>query len=157
MEFMTLRQIFKQLFKASLLAAFALSAQAQVMVMDGYVRAMPPSVPNSAAYFTLMNHGPATKLVSVSSPAADEAQLHTLITENELVKMRRLDSLELPEHGTVSLSETGNHIMLQGLKAPLQEGQKIALTLTFADGQSLEITLPVAKQGANAAPHEHHH
>jgi len=152
-----LRQIFKQLFKASLLAAFALSAQAEVMVMDGYVRAMPPSVPNSAAYFTLMNHGPATKLVSVSTPAAAEAQLHTLITEGELVKMRRLDSLELPEHATISLGETGNHVMLLGLKAPLQEGQEVPLTLTFADGQSLDIRLPVAKQAAEAGSHQHHH
>ncbi len=61
--------IFKQLFKVILLAGISASAFASnIMLEQGYIRAMPASVPNTAAYLTLSNHGAATELVSASTP-----------------------------------------------------------------------------------------
>ena len=68
---------------------------AQVVLVDGYVRAMPATVPNSAAYITIENHGDATRLVAVDAPFATEAQLHTLIEENGMIKMRQVEGFDI--------------------------------------------------------------
>ncbi|WP_065187680.1 copper chaperone PCu(A)C [Shewanella woodyi] len=158
MEFNTLKQIFKQVFNLLVLMSISFSSLASVMLVDGHIRAMPPSVPNSAAYFTLMNHGPSIKLVGVETTFTDEAQLHTVLDEDGMVKMRQVSSFEIPKHGTLALNESGEHVMLMGLKQPLVSGETLELVLTFDDGSKLPINLVVSKQGmAKVHSHDHHH
>ncbi|MCG9728569.1 copper chaperone PCu(A)C [Shewanella sp. Isolate13] len=159
MEFKTLKLIFKRLFNLVLLSSFSFTAYAQVVLVDGYVRAMPPTVPNSAAYITVENHGDVTRLVAVEAPFAKEAQLHTLIEEDGMIKMRQVDGFDIDSHGSLVLSESGNHIMLMGLSSPLVIDSMLNMTLIFEDGTEQEISLPVKKQAqqSDAGHHHHHH
>lgn len=125
---------------------------------EGHVRAMPDTVPNTAAYFTLENHTEkAVRLTGVSTSVAKEAQLHTIIEEQGMVKMRQVEGFDIPSHGRLILSPSGEHVMLLGLKAPLVLDQKVELQLQFNDGEQMLITLPVSKQAENTAEQEHHH
>ncbi|MGS0693903.1 copper chaperone PCu(A)C [Shewanella sp. 0m-4] len=158
MEFKTLKLIFKQLFNLVLLSCLSFTTYAQVVLVDGYVRAMPATVPNSAAYITIENHGDATRLVAVDAPFAKEAQLHTLIEEDGMIKMRQVDGFDIDSHGRLELSESGNHIMLMGLVAPLVIDSSVDMTLKFADGTKQKINLPVKKQAKPSdSAHQHHH
>ena len=158
MEFKTLKAIFKQLFSFLVLTTFSFSASASIMLKDGHVRAMPASVPNTAAYLTLMNHSDsAVSLVSVTTPVAEEAQLHTLIEENGVVKMRQVEGFDIQSQGTLMLQPSGNHIMLLSLTKPLVVGDKVPFTLTFSDGEQLGIELMVAKKSADGEQESHHH
>ena len=158
MEFKALRIIFKHMFKILLMGSLSIPAWAQtVQLTQGFVRAMPDTVPNTAAYFTLENHGEPQRLVSVTTDVAREAQLHTLLEEDGVVKMRQVTGYDVPKHGTLTLRPSGDHIMLLGLKAPLQLAQKVALTLHFESGQELKIELPVQKAEQTEANSEHHH
>lgn len=155
-----MKQIFKHAFNFVLLSCTSFSVLANVMFVDGYVRAMPPSVPNSAAYFTLMNHGPEVDLVGVETEVAAEAQLHTLVEEEGVVKMRQLPKFTLASHGNLELMPSGKHVMLLGLKKPLTEGQEVVLRLKFSDGSEKRLTLPVSKQAMatqDDGQHHHHH
>lgn len=155
-----MKQIFKQAFNFVLLSCTSFSVLANVMFVDGYVRAMPPSVPNTAAYFTLMNHGPELDLVSVETDVAGEAQLHTLIEEDGVIKMRQLPKFTLASHSNLELKPSGNHVMLLGLKQPLIEGQEVLLRLKFSDGSEQQLMLPVSKQTMatqDVGEHHHHH
>lgn len=153
-----MKQIFKQVFNLLILMTISFSSLANVMLVNGYVRAMPPSVPNSAAYFTLMNHGPSVNLVGVDVAFANEAQLHTVLEENGIVKMRQVPTFELPQDGTLTLGESGEHVMLLGLNQPLVSGDSVELILKFDDGSKLPISLKVSKQAiAKMDGHEHHH
>ena len=155
---MTLKAIFKQLFSFLALGVFSFSATAGIMLSEGHVRAMPASVPNTAAYLTLMNHSDeAVTLVSVTTPVAKEAQLHTLVEENGMVKMRQVEGFDIPSHGTLRLQPSGDHIMLLSLIAPLTMGDKVPLILTFKDGKTLEIELEVEKKSTNEPQENHHH
>ncbi len=159
MEFKKLKQFFKHAFCFVLLSCSPFFVLANVMFVDGYVRAMPTSVPNTAAYVTLMNHGAPIKLVAVETSVADEAQLHSLVEENGVVKMRQQESFVIAEHGTLTLAPSGDHIMLLGLKQLLNIGDKITLTFKFDDHSQKEITLPVRKQDMieQDSMMEHHH
>ncbi|MDH0447320.1 MAG: copper chaperone PCu(A)C [Shewanella sp.] len=158
MEFKTLKPIFKQMFNFVALSCASFSVFANVVMTEGHVRAMPDTVPNTAAYFTLENHSDKTvRLTGVTTEVAKEAQLHTIIEEQGMVKMRHVEGFDIPSHGKLTLSPSGEHVMLIGLKAPLALDQQVKLQLAFDDGENITITLPVAKQAENAAEHEHHH
>ena len=49
------------------------------------------------------------------------------------MRMRKLDSLPIPGGSTVKLEPGGTHVMLTELGEPLVAGQRIELTLRFAD------------------------
>lgn len=157
MEFKTLKKIFKHMFNFVLLCSASFSVMANVVLTDGQVRAMPPSVPNTAAYLTLENHGPAINLIAVDADFVKEAQLHTVIEEGGMVKMRQVESFPIPQHGKLTLSESGQHIMLLGLKQPLVAGKPVQLTLKFDDGSQLPVSLMVSKQAMTKTEDHHHH
>lgn len=148
--------------KALALAGMLLSSVAQasdVMIHDAYARAMPPSAVNSAVFTTLMNHNDADRtLVSASTPAAGKVELHDVIMEGEVMKMRQVESIQIPAHGSTELKPGSLHIMLFDLAAPLEEGQSITLTLNYANGDAQTVEVPVKKvmNGMKKMDHSHH-
>ena len=148
--------------KALALAGMLLSSAAQandLMIHDAYARAMPPSAVNSAVFTTLMNHSDATRtLVSASTPAAGKVELHDVIMEGEVMKMRQVESIQIPAHGSTELKPGSLHIMLFDLAARLEEGQNITLTLNYANGDAQTVEVPVKKvmNGMKKMDHSHH-
>lgn len=118
--------------------------QSPLSVEDGWVRLMPPVAPNSAAYFTLNNQGKtAVDLIAVESDVAGVLELHTIVEEGELRRMQQLQKVTVPAQGSVQFKPGSYHVMLIGLKKPLQENQIVPFTLRFANGESLAAELKV--------------
>lgn len=112
----------------------------------------------AGAFLTIHNEGDADKLVSVTSTAASDVQLHVTIKDGDVMKMRPMDDgLDLPTKGEAVLQPGGSHIMLMGLKAPLKEGDSLPLTLHFAKAGTVEVVAKVLKAGASAPMAEHDH
>lgn len=152
----------------SLLAALALISgaavageAANIAINDAYVRLPPPGQNISAAFMRIDNSGDARKLVKADSAVAGNVELHNHINDGGVMRMRQVKSIDVPAKGKAVLQPGGYHIMLIGLKAPLKDGQKVALTLTFDDGSSKTVDAPVQRPGAMPMPmpmseHEHH-
>src|SRR5271167_2425472 len=135
-------------FAASLaLASAALAQTNQLEVSDAWARATPGKAENGVAYLTIRTPTP-DRLVSVSSPVAKKAELHTMEMAGMVMKMRPLAGLDIPAGQSVTLKPGGEHIMLMGLNGPLREGQSFPLTLTFEKAGAREVTVPVEKAGA---------
>jgi len=62
--------------------------------------------------------------------------------EGNVMKMRRVDAVEVPAGQTVAFAPGGLHVMLIGLKEPLITGKTFPLTLNFE--QAGAVTLEVA-------------
>ena len=62
--------------------------------------------------------------------------------EGGVMKMRKLDFLELPPGETVALEPGGNHVMLFDIRNPLKAGERIKLTLVIEQGGK-KINVPV--------------
>jgi periplasmic copper chaperone A len=119
------------------LAAFLLlgscngSGEQPAIAVDGaWARATAAGQTASAAYLTIINQGGEDRLLSVSSPVG-ATSIHATSIEDGVMRMRPLDSLEIPANSTVELEPHGTHIMLMGLKAPLEAGSTIPLGFTF--------------------------
>lgn len=114
-----------------------------------WARATIGQVKNGAAYVTLANHSdrPDT-LISVASPVAKRVEIHSNIMEDGVMKMRRLEGIEVNPGEPAVLAPGGMHIMLMGLHAPLVEGESFPLTLTFEQAGSVEVEVKIDKATA---------
>ncbi len=121
----------------------ALADEAKIMVMDPYARSSTPSAKSGAIFLELMNNGAADRLISASTPVARMTQLHTHQEDaNGVMRMIHVEQgFEVPMHGSLKLARGGDHVMLMGLTAPLEDGDTIPLTLTFE--KAGEVTVEV--------------
>ncbi|RZL60799.1 MAG: copper chaperone PCu(A)C [Variovorax sp.] len=144
------------LLAAALLATTA--AQAQVTVKDAWVRATVPQQKGTGAFMQL-SAAKDSKLVAVSSPVTPVAEVHEMSVQDNVMKMRQVQAVELPAGKTVELKPGGYHVMLMDLKQPMKAGDTVPLTLVFEgkDGQreTVEVKAPVRALNATAAPATH--
>lgn len=130
------------LFSGGLLAA----AADQVEVHQPYVRLAPPNAPAAGAFMVIRNTGSKdVKVVKADNPASRVTELHTHLNEAGVMKMRQVPAIEIKAGGEALLQPGGLHIMLIDLKAPMQEGDNIAITLGFDDGSSKQVDAKVMR------------
>lgn len=144
---------------AVLMAGTVCAAELEnLMVEDGYVRGLPPTSTNTAAYMRLVNEGGNTlQLIGATSPAADQVMLHESYEEDDLVSMRHVARAEVPAGGELHLRSGGLHLMLMNLTGSLRDGDEVELVLEFAEGDSKTVTLPVRSVvSENQGPHHGH-
>ena len=140
---------------ASLVVASAALAQTtQLEVSNAWARATPGKAENGAAYLTIQSPT-ADRLLSLSSPVAKKAELHTMSMEGMVMKMRPLADLDIPAGQPVTLKPGGQHVMLLGLAAPLREGLSFPLTLTFEKAGTRTVTVAIEKPGAAGPVAQH--
>jgi periplasmic copper chaperone A len=108
-----------------------------VKVTKAWARATAPGQDSASVQLTITSKKDAT-IIGVASGSAQSGEIHTMVMEGNVMKMRAIESLPLPAKTPVTLGEDGNHLMLIGLKAPLKAGRKLpfAVTVKFADGQT---------------------
>jgi copper(I)-binding protein len=113
-------------------ALFSTSALAQVTVLDPWVRATVPQQ-KAAGAFMRVQSATAARLVGVSTPVAGRAELHEMAMENNTMRMRQVDAIDLPAGKAVNLASGGYHVMFFDLKRQLKEGETVPVTLIVQD------------------------
>lgn len=120
------------------------------------------AVQNTGAVYLrkLRNSGSAPdRLVSASTPVAARVWLHRMQMEGDVMRMREVPAIELPASAELRMGHAttdGYHLMLEGLKAPLKDGDSFPLTLRFekAGERTVQINVQTPRKGAT---HEHNH
>jgi periplasmic copper chaperone A len=120
-----------------------------------WARATPGAVKNSAAFMTFAAKDTADKLIGVSGDVAREIQIHTMLTEGGMMKMREIKSLDIPANGKTELKPGGLHIMLIGLKDGLKEGTKFPLKLKFEKAGEITVDVVAEKPSSDHSGHKH--
>ena len=119
-------------------------------------RATVAGIPNGVSYFVLENQGnEADQLVSVSSPVAEVAELHTHEKDGDVLRMRQVHGIEIPAGETVALEPGGLHVMLMTLKEPLEQGTSFPLILQFEKAGSVTVDVHVDRIGKKKGDHQH--
>ena len=148
---------------SSAVALFGLPAAAHDYTLGSlkighpWARATPPTAPSGGGFLTVTNTGTtADRLVSATSPAAGQVQVHEMKMDGTIMRMRELENgLEIPPGATVALAPGGLHLMMMGLKAPLKEATRVPVTLVFEKAGKIDIELQVMALGASPDAHKH--
>jgi len=123
-------------------------------IIHPWARATAALARNGAVYLSLANHGEiADRLLGAETPVARKARLHGHLIEGGIVKMRPVEAVEVAPGGPVVLEPGGFHIMLMGLKAPLEAGAAFPLTLRFEKAGAVAIEVRVERAGARTPDH----
>ncbi|RJG07367.1 copper chaperone PCu(A)C [Noviherbaspirillum cavernae] len=140
----------KNLVFASILAAIAPIAFADITINEPWARATVPGQPVGAVYMKISSPA-AVSLVDVQTDVAKDVQVHTMKMENGVMKMRDHGQLEVPAGQTVELAPGGVHLMLLGLKKPLVAGEPVTVKMTFQDAKNTRststVTVPIRAIG----------
>jgi copper(I)-binding protein len=150
----------RSLLASALLAAASLSAMAlaagaadSISVVDPYVRQAPPGAPATGAFMVIKNSGSKEiKVVKADNPASKITELHTHLNEGGMMRMRPVKDIPVPAGGEAVLKPGGLHVMLIDLKTPLKDGDTVPITLSFDDGSSKKIDVPVKNPMGGSMP-----
>jgi copper(I)-binding protein len=128
---------------AALLACAAAFAAPAVTVTNARIRLLPGDLP-LAGYFDLANRGkrPLT-LTAASSPAFKMVHLHRSIERDGKSIMVPAGKLEIKPGAALHFAPGGYHLMLMERVKPLKVGDKVPITLRFADDQTLRVMFEV--------------
>ncbi|MFA5825062.1 MAG: copper chaperone PCu(A)C [Gallionellaceae bacterium] len=143
------------------LAAWLSISQAvagEVTVSQAWARATAPGQDTGVVSLHITSQKDAS-IIAVSSAASNSAEIHSMVHEDGMMKMRALDSLTLKAKQEVALGDDGNHLMLIGLKKPLKAGDSVALTLTvqFADKHKEKVAVKAEVKPLSESHGEHMH
>lgn len=127
---------------AALLPVAAM-AQTELTVTDAYARGANPKA--GAAFMTI--HNPTDKECHFSAANSDvsmKTELHTHKEVDGVMKMMKVEEgFIIPAKGEHALARGGDHVMFMGLKAPLENGQNVPVTLDFGDCGTMDLTVTV--------------
>lgn len=141
--------------------------QATIDVREPWSRATPSGVNVGAAYMQIsLKAGSGDRLIGARSERAGRVEVHTHIEEDGVMKMRKVEALDLTAGETLSLAPGGHHMMLFDLKTPLTKGETVPVVLIFEKAGEVTVEAKVAAIGAmkpagrgaeRGSGSEHHH
>ncbi|MFA7441555.1 MAG: copper chaperone PCu(A)C [Sphingomonadaceae bacterium] len=131
---------------------------AGLTVSGAWIRLPAASGRPAGGYLTIANSKIGTDaLVRVTSSDAERIELHSMRSDQGVMRMRQEQSLAVPEAGTLRLAPGGKHLMLFGLASDVRAGGKLPLTLYFESGVTVDVTADVQAPGSDAPAGHHHH
>jgi copper(I)-binding protein len=105
----------------------------------------------AAAYVTVRNDGTEPdRLLAASSPLAERTALHLSLMEGGVMRMRPVDVMDIPPGETVAMAPGGAlHLMLEGLRQPLREGETVPIGLRFERAGEVEVQARIVRPGGH--------
>lgn len=110
------------------------------------VVAVPPGIGETSVFLTLTNTGAQPlKITGARAEVAGRATLMNTVKSGAMTGMKTASALVVPARGRLTLSATGDHVMLTGLKRSLKVGETLKVVLSTGDGRSLTVNATVRK------------
>jgi len=98
-------------------------------------------------------------LVAAASPAAANVEIHESSMQEGVMRMRAVQRVPLRANQAFDLKPGGHHVMLMGLRTPLNAGEHVPITLTFEDatGKRSTVEVSAAVRPLTSMPDKHGH
>ena len=99
---------------------------------------------NTAGYMRIENKGSQPdRLLRAESDIAEAVELHFSEMVDDVMKMRQVESIEVPPNSAVELKPGGYHIMFIGLMDTLDPGDNVEINLVFENFGELKVLAEV--------------
>jgi len=125
-----------------------------------WTRAAANEAAATAAYLKITNKGAKPdKLLDASAEAAERVEVHeTTVDDDGVAKMRAVSGgVTIAPGETIAFEPLGRHLMLSGLKRPLDAGATVPIRLNFESAGVVEVPFDVKPVGAGPQHHDHKH
>lgn len=119
-------------------------------VDGGYVRLNANPDNPAAGYFTIHGGEQSVTLRSVETDAAQRLEMHESAMEGGVMRMKPIETVEVPAGGTVAFAPGGKHVMLWTINPQAIAAGKIEFRLIFSNGDRILIDAVI--QGPDGKP-----
>lgn len=134
----------------------AAAGDGKVRIENPQAAETPPGVKTGVVYLDIVNGGDADRLLGAKAEdVADHVELHATLMEGDMMRMRKVETIDLAGGATTSLKTGGLHIMLIDLKQPLRADQSFPLTLRFEKAGVTQVSVPIRKREAMMETMQH--
>jgi copper(I)-binding protein len=120
----------------------------QLSIRDAEFRPPLGSSEVGAGYFTITS-ARADRIVAISSSVADAVEIHSSVTDGDMMSMRRLESVPLPAGKLVKFAPGGLHLMVF---SPRLDEARAELPITIELESGLRKTVPFHVVGTGEGP-----
>ncbi|MFA5703464.1 MAG: copper chaperone PCu(A)C [Advenella sp.] len=123
-------------------ALFSAAANAAVTVEDAWVRATVQGQQATGAFMKLTSDTDG-KLIEAKSNISKAVEIHEMAMQDDVMKMRQIPSLDLPNGKLVELKPGGYHIMFIDLHHQVKENDEIDLQLVVENKDGSKETINI--------------
>lgn len=129
-----------------------------ITIRTPWSKAVPNASTVAAAFFTIENKSQeADQLIAASTPVAATTELHAHTKHNGMMKMRKVEAINIEANETTMLKPGGYHVMLFDLNEVPHIGETFPVTLTFKQAGSMTINVPVKAANTEITQKQHDH
>ncbi|MEU7974252.1 copper chaperone PCu(A)C [Micromonospora sp. NPDC049089] len=108
-------------------------------IRDPWVKAADKGM--TAAFGTLVNDGDSDVTVTGATNPLSPMELHEMtMKDGKMVMQAKQGGIVIKAKSTHALEPGGDHLMLMNLTKPVQAGDELTFTLTFADGKTQQFS-----------------
>ena len=138
-----MKRVLLPCFALVLLSACGQTGDPDIRIGDAWARPTRGEVPG-AVYVAIDNKGSSDdRLTGVSTDRAAMAMVHQSDLADGVATMRMVDEVRILAGGRIEMAPGGTHIMLEGLKAPLNSGESFDIVLKFGKSGDRRVRVDV--------------
>ncbi|MFK7846088.1 MAG: copper chaperone PCu(A)C [Rhodothermales bacterium] len=98
-------------------------------------------ISSTAVYLTIHNRtDEPARLISAHIVQSDTIEIHQSIQDNGIMRMKPTPSVLIEAQESLAFKPGGHHMMVKGLQRSLDVGDRLEITLGFANGHSIKTT-----------------
>ena len=147
----------RAVFAALLFAASSLAFAKDPTFDRAWIREAPPGAPAMAGFMAIEGGSRDIEIVAARSADFGRVEIHEMLTEDGVMKMRPIERLEVPAGARLTLAPGAEHLMLFDAKRPLAAGDKVTITFELSKGDPIDVEFGVAKAApGKTGDHAHH-
>ena len=120
----------------------------QISITNPFIKELPPGKSTAAMYMLLTNHSSKTQALNyVHSPIAEAIEVHRVIYEDGMMKMRQVKHLQINPGQKLVFEPGGYHLMVFGIDKTLPVGSTFPVTMEFEGGLTYNVDVLVKPHG----------
>lgn len=139
---MAMKKIITLCFVVVLAGCFSQSKT--VEISDAYMFATPKTFPAAAIFMRVSNNMDMDdRIIDFKTNRAGRAELHTMETKNDIMKMRRVEGYDVAAGNTHILKPMADHIMVFDMVSDFVDGEVIDGTVVFEKAGEIPVNIHV--------------
>lgn len=141
--------LIKSVFVTSLLLISSANAANSIKIENTWSPEAPPVVKVMAGYMKIYNiSNKDIKIQSAKSNLFNKVEIHLTQMKNGMMNMIKQENLNIEAKSHIELKPGGLHMMLMGRLKPISKGSVIPVTLTFDNGETMNINLKIKNKNS---------
>lgn len=117
-----------------------------LMIMDSWVRAAPPSAKVQAAFFTVMNHtNKPIVITDVEAQGFGRSELHLSAKKDGMMTMQKQQQVTIPANTIFQFKPGSYHVMLLEPNKIAAPGELVNVSFTLLNGEKVSAEMPVKR------------